>query len=546
MLRLRGNRVRWSERDALIMADLIGPDGATAGSAICQDSLLKLADRRGLRLHPELRVRLREAERVRQVLRELRTESDPTIVGRRLRRRGYPATAIGRLFDHQKIALSYMTDRLPAYLLADGPGVGKTPVAILWAWRIRPRPGRILVITPNSAKTQWAREIQRWVDEPSTIVAGTIPEQIQLAAHRDGWVIAHWEALVHAADGFLTRPWDVIIADEAHRASNRRAKRTETLFALESPNRLALTGHPFANSPDELFSLLKFLMPEEYTSYWRFFHMHVRALPLPFGGYEVLGARRPKLLRWELSPFTLRRTKRMVFPSLPPITRTPRYLELSRPSRREYDRLRRQFFVEIRSEFPDSEKIIPIPSVLARVMRLRQYLVDPGLIGGGEPSVKYPAALELLNDLDGPPVIFTAFRQAALRLQAFLAKMAKKRTGLIAGGLSDAKQQAITRKFLAGQLDALVVVQQAGGESLNLGRYGYVIFLDLPWTAKTLEQCEGRVDRPEEGTGKMVPTTAYRLIVQDSYEEKQEQLLEDKHARFGEIFNRARLEALFA
>jgi hypothetical protein len=81
---------------------------------------------------------------------------------------------------------------------------------------------------------------------------------------------------------------------------------------------------------------------------------------------------------------------------------------------------------------------------------------------------------------------------------------------------------------------------------LNLGKWGNVLHLDLPWTARDFEQTEGRVDRPEEGTGKMIPTTSYRVIVSDSYEGRMEEKLEKKHGMFADVFTVADLKKLFA
>jgi SNF2 family DNA or RNA helicase len=88
-------------------------------------------------------------------------------------------------------------------------------------------------------------------------------------------------------------------------------------------------------------------------------------------------------------------------------------------------------------------------------------------------------------------------------------------------------------------------VTSLGSVALNLGKYGLVMHLDLPWTPKDVEQSEGRVDRPNEKTGKSVPTTAYRIIVADSYEQRLERKLDARHADFKSVFTHHDLEDLF-
>lgn len=541
MIHLRFNRLTWGERDEPRMEAILGADTAVKGWAPPLPSIVRSALARGARVDREARQLLRDAIDLRIALRDLRHLDDA-------------ATDIdpfgSKLFPHQRADLRYLHEavrraNLRTFLLGHDPGVGKTAVAIRWGMRVGAK--RILVVAPNSAKEQWAREIKRWTKRPRlpvTIVEGTVDEQIALATRKEGWIIAHWESLVHAREGFLDRDWDYAIADEAHKMVNRNAQRSETMFDITADWKLALTAHPFVNSPDEFWSILHWLRRKDYNSYWRFVGQHVRVKPKRFGGHEFLGPRDAKMLKWEVAPIVLRRTKRSVFKDLPPIARVAREVDLSKRGRAEYDKLRKQFFVELKKH-GGGERILAIPSMLARVMRMRQYLVDPGILGAREPSPKYPEVLELLDELNAPLVLFTSFKQAALRCNAFLTKHGK-RAGLIAGGQKKPDRERLRRRFLKGDIDCVTIVTAAGGESLNYGKYGYVAHLDLPWTPKDYEQTEGRVDRPEEGTGKLVPTTSYRILVRNSYEEKMERKIEGKHKHFRKVFTVSDLKELFA
>lgn len=537
MLKAIGDKMRWSERDLMAMAEIVGPESAAKRLMPITVSVLRAARRKRLQLDSTLTLRLDVGIELRRALKELKKLDDAPVIRPNER----------KAFPHQRADLHYMrTTGFTSYLIAHQPGVGKTLDAILWAKTLA-KAKRILVVCPNSAKRQWRREIRRWLgkQERITIVEGTIDEQIARAQRESGWVIAHWESLVHAREGYTSTSWDAIILDEAHHIANRKTQRSDTVFDLEGPHRLALTGHPFTNAPDELFSILKFLYPQVYTSFWRFFGMHAKIQPKPFGGFEVLGARSPKLLRWEIAPFTLRKTKRQVFKNLPPITRVPIELELTERGRREYKKLQKEIFVELAGLDKDV-KVLPIINDLARVTRLRQYLIDPALIGAREPSVKFPEMLSLIKDLDGPPVIFSMYKEALVNLGTYLSKHKIRNVEMIRGKMKARERERIQLDFLRGKFAALLVVTQAGGTALNLGKYGYVAHLDLPWNPRDLEQSEGRVDRPEEGTGKLVPTTSYPCIIVDSYEERMMAKLEKKHRMFGEVFTVGQLRRLFA
>lgn len=540
MLRVRANRITWDEYDTPKIAQVTGSYGLETGWAPLIPSIIKGAKRKGVKLSPHAQRILRQHARAVREARQLAKLEDvpPTCAVER------------RAFAHQRVALAFFKAMqrhgYESFGLFDSPGVGKTFAAMLYAvQRMRTESPRVLIVCPNTAKRQWRREVRRYLghDVPTTIVAGTIAEQVR-RAQRDGLVFAHWESLVHARKGLLAKAWDVVVLDEGQAIGNRDAQRTETAHKLKARYRIVLTGHPYANAEVELFPLLKFLYPERYASYWRFFGMHIAAVPKPFGGHTIMGARQAKLLKWELAPFVLRRTKQQVFKNLPPVTRVPRVVELSAKGRAEYERLRRQVFVEL-DAMDGGTKVLPIINDLSRITRLRQYLVDPALIGAREPSVKFIEVLALLGELDAPIILFTSFAEAGVNLVKFLCKH-RKRTDLLYRKVKPRDRERMQREFLTGKFDALVIQSQLGGTALNLGKYGYVGHLDLPWSARDVEQTEARVDRPEEGTGKLVPTTSYRIVVADSYEDRLQRRLESKHERFGKVFTVGQLKRLFA
>jgi SNF2 family DNA or RNA helicase len=369
------------------------------------------------------------------------------------------------------------------------------------------------------------------------VLDGTSKHQIeQIQSAERGWVIGHWESLVHARAGWLAERWDMAILDELQNIQNRNAQRTQTVHKLKATWRMALGAHPYANGVSELFSVLRFLYPEQYPSFWRWAHMHIAIEEGVFGGLDLRTPKRPSLLRWEIAPFTIRRRWKDVWKNLPPITRVRCTAYLPARAQTEYKQLRKKFFAELEAH-RGQKKILAIPSVLARVTRMRQYLVDPGILGAKQASVKYPIVYDLVKELDGrPPVIFTMWRQTAKRLKQYL-EQRKLKVGIVIGGMGSKKINRVKWKFLDGKYDAVIIMIKVGGTSLNFGKYGTIIYLDHPWNQRDVEQTEGRVRRPEEGTGKIVPATSYHIIVADSYEERMLETRTNKHEDFSKVFS---------
>jgi SNF2 family DNA or RNA helicase len=531
MLDWHEDGITWEREDARMMAKIIGPEFAIAktgrGWAPPLMSILKLANDRELFLSKRAMRELAHAEAMHREIRELKAREDVELNEPRAK----------QYFRHQRadLALMYELD-WPGWLIASEAGVGKTLPAIRFAEHTKSQ--RIMLIVPNTAKDQWAAEIGRWSTSklPIVVIDGTVQHQIQQITNtKKGWVIGHWESLVHARAGWRSRQWDMAILDEIQHIQNRKAQRTQTVHRIKADYRLAIGAHPYANGVNELFSVLKFLYPERYPSFWRWAHLHIDIQEGVFGGLDLRTPKRPKLLRWEIAPFTIRRRWKDVWKNLPPITRVKCTAYLSPKAEKEYKQLRKKFFAEFEAHRGET-KILAIPSVLARVTRMRQYLVDPGLLGAKMASVKYPIVYDLIKELKGrPPVIFTMWRKSAKRLKQYL-EQKKLHVGLVIGGMGSKKVNRVKWKFLEGKYDAVIIMIKVGGTSLNFGKYGSIIYLDHPWNQRDVEQTEGRVRRPEEGTGKIVPATSYHIIVANSYEERMLEHRTGKHEDFAKVF----------
>ena len=60
--------------------------------------------------------------------------------------------------------------------------------------------------------------------------------------------------------------WAFIGVDEAHRLKNDDSLLYKTMIDFKSNHRLLITGTPLQNSLKELWSLLRFIMPEKYVT----------------------------------------------------------------------------------------------------------------------------------------------------------------------------------------------------------------------------------------------------------------------------------------
>lgn len=193
-----------------------------------------------------------------------------------------------RLRPFQRAGVKFLSTAKRA-LCADSMGLGKTIQAIIALENID-EAFPALVVCPNSMKFVWRDEYEKWAPHRSVVVitGGKAARVKQITALRDGKFdvgVINWEGLRgHTRlEGYGSMRLDesdkvpkelneiefkTIIADEAHKAKDPKAKQTRALWWLgkSADNRFALTGTPVANTPEDAWSIMHFVSPEEFPT----------------------------------------------------------------------------------------------------------------------------------------------------------------------------------------------------------------------------------------------------------------------------------------
>lgn len=433
------------------------------------------------------------------------------------------------LYDYQKAGVAFLQAH-PHSILADDMGLGKTVQSLATIEEYAARnevSGPSLIVCPNSMKGTWAREIERWAyGAEYVVVDGKKPEKRkeQLATPAE-FYITNWEKLrVKGMEGLAKRDWLAVIADEAHRAKNRKSQQTKALFKIKAPVQLALTGTPIMNSPDELWALLRWLYPEQYTSYWTFYYQYVDDYEVTMGDRRtrvVTGVKNPDALRFELADKLVRRTKTDVL-DLPPKIYKPLEVDLKPEQQKLYDEAEKAVVMEIKqavdaAEDPETaaklrglareaieaddpaalqKLMLTIPNGVVRVTRLRQIASSPALLGGEDVSAKYDAVEDLISDNPGQQyVVFCWFKEAATLIADRLQRKLKLRAAAMNGDTSPDDRDDLVRRFQDANLDVLVCTISTGGVGLTLTAAETAIFVERDWTPANNMQAEDRLHR---------------------------------------------------
>ncbi len=446
-----------------------------------------------------------------------------------------------RLAGKQRAGVEFMLETAGGKaLLADDIGGGKTVQAITTVEEYllrnpetdttQPR----LVIAPLSVLAHWRSELEKWADVPSDrifIIDGKTPakreEQLALAVEGSGaWVLINHEKLQKRVKlvgesakkkGPLEKvKWLAVIADEAHKMKTHDSQTARGLHKLHAPIQIAASGTPVLNAPHELYSLLHWISPEQYTSFWAFYYSYTETYRGFKGRDVIIGVKNADALRFELAPRLVRRTKREIHPSIPepldPIIYTP---PMSAKQASLYAEAEKAFWLDIAqaNDIAPEKKVeiaegleaealnietvkLMIPNAAARTTRLRQIATSPALLGGDDVSSKLDEAEQLVlsGPTDNPWVFFTWFKGAVDLLVKRFDALGVDARGF-SGDNSRTERADLAAYFQAGDFPIICATIATAGVGINLHRAADCVFIEQDWVPGQNLQAFGRVDR---------------------------------------------------
>lgn len=400
-----------------------------------------------------------------------------------------------------------------------------------------------LVVCPNSVKGTWEREIKMWLGEEAAVIEGSNAKarqrRLEEAIDNNCWVIVNWEQLqiqkkkIKLRNGgtkttkemkqplFEKTEWGAVIGDEVHRAKNRKALTSQGLWRVTAPFMAGLSGTPLMNDPSELWSVLRWLWPNDYheagrrhspaaRAFWAFYDEYVDYTEGYFGK-EVNGVRNPDALRLELKDRLVRRTKGQVL-DLPPKHRIYVPLTLNTKQAKLYADAEKAMWLEIEQEAKQGdtdaqrfikkaaegasrEELLKIPNGAARTVRLRQIIESPALLGGPDDSAVLDSCVDKI--MDSRPeqwIVFTEFRETTNLLKERLRKK-KLKAETFTGEVDSHERGELEQRFQDGDVDVLIGTIKAmnSGITLTAGNNQYWVSRD--WVPAINEQGEDRQHR---------------------------------------------------
>lgn len=405
--------------------------------------------------------------------------------------------------------------------LADDMGLGKTIQALTVILQ-RSAQGPSLVVAPASVCRNWMKEIEKFAPSLFPVLfRETNRERAIKTLSKHQVLITTYGLLQSESELFASQHFTTIVLDEAQAIKNSSAKRSQAAMQLQGDFKIITTGTPIENHLSELWNLFRFINPGLLGSMKSFRNRF--AIPIEKEQDEDTQVYLQRLIR----PFILRRHKKDVLTELPEKTEITLSVELSDKEQAFYEALRRQAVESLKAN-PEEQTGTKHLKILAQLMRLRRACCNPLLV---DPTTSIPSSKlnlfgEIVDELlsnGHKALVFSQFVGHLHLIEQYI-----KNKGIhyqyLDGQTPTKQRQKRIDAFQDGSGDLFLISLKAGGTGLNLTAADYVIHMDPWWNPAVEDQASDRAHR----IGQKRPVTVYRLITQNTIEEKIIKLHESK------------------
>lgn len=412
-------------------------------------------------------------------------------------------------------------------LLADEMGLGKTlQVLALIQHRKAVAQHPVVVVCPASVTPVWQTECERFFPDLTCAVVSSA-DALGQRPGVDVWVVSYSQ-LRRQRKLLESLMFSIAIIDEAQFIKNPDAKATHACLALKAQHRIALSGTPLENRLLDLWTLFRFLMPGL---------LGTRALM-----EERQRVDRPALIAdWlrRTKPFILRRCKADVLQELPDKLEMALICPMTDLQKSIYQRYAQTARSEYSGELAKVLRRQAMP-LLALLTRLRQTCCDPGLLPDTQcdpaQSGKILTLLDRLSEIQasgGKAVVFSQFTSFLERIELAVGKTYPDLPRFLLTGSTVDRKVPVTGFQKQAGAALMLVSLKAGGTGITLNTASTVFLMDPWWNPAVEQQAMDRVHR----MGQRQLVSVYRLITQNTIEEKIEQLKTGKRELFASVFD---------
>lgn len=428
-------------------------------------------------------------------------------------------------------------------------------------------PAKTLIICPLAVIDSWVEHFRIWSPQLNVMWINNknrkpFMEAMDMTFHNALGVgfdvfIMHYAA-VRLEPEIARYPWFHVICDEVHALQDRKSIQTKAVKKIPAFYKTGLSGTPVFNKPDDLWSILNWLYPKYWTSYWSYFKRYIKWVD--YDGYRsIIGIENEEELQNIIGGFYSRVKKEDVVKDLPDKYFSTVVAKMHPKQEKAYQQMKKDMIAWVGEHENDP---VNAPVVLAQLTRLQQFasayaevvrttkkrkncqecgqehinncevclplyrefelsfydLEEDSpefpvfetpceafkvvkcsghpyeFVQLSEPSCKIDEAIAKIQESDGPVIMFSQFAQMADLLKKRCDKLGIS-CGLYTGSVSKEERDQVVRDFQAGKLKVFAGSIKAGGQGLTLTASSTVGLLNRDWVQALNQQAIDRAHR---------------------------------------------------
>jgi SNF2 family DNA or RNA helicase len=450
-----------------------------------------------------------------------------------------------KIYRHQIEGVNILTGRLGGCgILGDEVGLGKTITGCLALRELVTR-GAVstsLVLVPSNLVTQWEEEVaEHFTGFNISIVKSGDATSLATLAQGSHILMDFDKAKTSPfSEIILSREWDCLLVDEAHRLRNHLTNRWKFCYSIKSAFCIFLTATPVQNNAYDIFNIATLIQPGKLGTRDGYREAHLQDDGMISD---------PEILRSELSELLVRRQRsetdlhfpvrkvvevtverrtdqeKALYDDVLSFLRTvyQRYLKgavaLSLPSGavqhvqsmvlvaimvlRELGSHPRAALLTLGSSFRSRiHKLCQLTNNFDDLTildeTLKQYESLPWKLGAHSKTDHLLQMLPTIIKESGKCIVYAEFLESVAALRELIQEskdLSDTELMVFRGDMSRNSKKSTIRRFREMSDGCVLLSTDSGGEGLNLQEAGAVVNYDFPWNPMRIEQRIGRIDR---------------------------------------------------
>jgi len=396
-------------------------------------------------------------------------------------------------------------------------GFGKTSTSLISVISTNAR--KVLIVVPASLLKQWGNEIVKFTDKDFIIM--NKPKFRKTYFNKEYFTLVSFSTLKNDIEKVNKINWDYVILDEIVKIKNYKSKVSKAVLSIKCKNKLALSGAILENKIEELFTIINFVKPDIFSSYWDFKRRYLITRRINYGSEikfdELIGYKNLSNLRDIMSDFVIKKRLTDL-----PIKKEVTHFAKMLPAQRKYHN-------DIINECISELEVNSNP--LAKLTLLRQVVNSPETVGLEGKSNKITVLKNILSEVgDSKVIIFTQFKKFGDIIIRELLKD-KHRVTFINGSLSSGLKDELIKDW---KLDGeILLATDSISYGINLQEANVLINMDLPFNPIKLQQRIGRIWR----RGQKNKCLIVNIISEKSIEGRVLEILNDKIGLINNVLN---------